>query len=374
MIKSEFGLGLLLFISVLLTQQPALACGLAFRGYAETTAEEALVIWNPNTKVEHLIRRAQFKTAEQTIGFLVPTPNVPELNEIDQAVFSQLHAEIQPRQVVDYILIPSLLYALVRPNYIGSRDRAMLSQPDVQVLQQKNVAGYQASVLKSQQADSVLNWLKQNNYPVRPALKAWLQPYLKKGWVMTAFQLNQQHTEQTQLNLKALDIRFVTDKPFYPYREPEDAQNREHDRSLRLYFIGPQPVNGEYSPASGLVYDGEDQHYHLSSANHPIQEARRLYSAPLDKPQHQALIHALPAADLPSERWLSSWLDLSNQRLEPIADQPNEISELYFRPAVSEPYLPIQRRDQTIILPVDICLIAGWIIWRRKQRKTKLSA
>lgn len=156
MFKSEFGLGLLLFISVLLTQQPALACGLAFRGYAETTAEEALVIWNPNTKVEHLIRRAQFKTAEQTIGFLVPTPNVPELNEIDQAVFSQLHAEIQPRQVVDYILIPSLLYALVRPNYIGSRDRAMLSQPDVQVLQQKNVAGYQASVLKSQQADSVL--------------------------------------------------------------------------------------------------------------------------------------------------------------------------------------------------------------------------
>src|SRR4051794_6648047 len=62
--------------------------------------EEALITWDPASKTEHFIRRAQFDSDAKSFGFLVPTPTAPKLAEVDGNVFYQLVDAIAP--VVEY--------------------------------------------------------------------------------------------------------------------------------------------------------------------------------------------------------------------------------------------------------------------------------
>ncbi|MEZ0374547.1 MAG: DUF2330 domain-containing protein [Candidatus Sericytochromatia bacterium] len=370
----------LFLAGILLPATSALACGLASRGYTSTMAEEAVIVWNPATKVEHFIRRAQFATEDKDIGFLVPTPSVPQLGEVDQTVFERLLKEIQPRKKVVYQVIPAVMLWLALPNFIGSQDRAKTAAFElvqVQVLQQTLVAGYQASVLKAADPQAVLGWLKQNGYPVRPGLKAWLEPYLRQRWIITAFRLAKpaaQAKDDSELNFKAVDLRFVTERPFYPYREPVDERPADAPlgaaRSLRIYFIGPGPVNGDFNPEGTLLQGGEAQDRELIS----VERSTRLYSAPLATEQRQSLlVGAVPPSDLPAESWLTAWADLSDQRADPTAGKPELLSELYFYPAKGTPDIPEKVIKKNIVLPLDFAL-AGWAgygFWRWRKRRKK---
>src|SRR5262245_45994026 len=44
--------------------------------------EEAIILWDPATRTEHFIRRAQFRSTARAFGFLVPTPATPALGEV----------------------------------------------------------------------------------------------------------------------------------------------------------------------------------------------------------------------------------------------------------------------------------------------------
>jgi hypothetical protein len=66
-------------------------CALGRLGEPVVNADQTvLIIWDPQTKTEHFIRKASFKAEGDDFGFLVPTPSRPQLSESGNEAFPHL--------------------------------------------------------------------------------------------------------------------------------------------------------------------------------------------------------------------------------------------------------------------------------------------
>jgi hypothetical protein len=68
------------------------ACaGVSRSGKAVVNADQnVIIVWDRVAQTEHFIRKAMFKTNAEEIGFLIPTPSRPELEESGGAAFDFL--------------------------------------------------------------------------------------------------------------------------------------------------------------------------------------------------------------------------------------------------------------------------------------------
>ena len=80
-------------------------------GYHVSILKEfALIVWEPSAKIEHFIRVADFHTDAPEMGFLVPTPTIPELFEVDaDAIAAQLRRTTAARRVIKRSIITKRL-------------------------------------------------------------------------------------------------------------------------------------------------------------------------------------------------------------------------------------------------------------------------
>jgi hypothetical protein len=206
--------------------------------------QSVILIWDAATRTEHFIRKASFKSAGDELGFIVPTPTQPELEESGDEAFDYLRE----------LTAPEVKYQLRLPSVgIGC---GMISAPPpalsrVQVLAEKEVAGYKAAVLKAGVAGDLVAWLRDNGYAYSPAMEAWAQPYIDKGWKFTALKLARSEGGKDDRTLTAgtLRITFRTDEPLFPYREPDSAEYARSlgagRRLLRVYFLADARYEGQ---------------------------------------------------------------------------------------------------------------------------------
>jgi hypothetical protein len=245
-------LGGLLTAALVALLSPALveACGLASRlGKRVVIAdEEAIIIWDDKTSTEHFIRRATFNTDEPDFGFLVPTPTQPELGEASDMAFKRL-----------------AIFAVPEPpgakKGFGGKGGGKAKPPDVEVLDEKRVAGQDVVVLKASDADALAKWLTDHGYEFAPALKNWVKPYIDARWIITASKIARDRDGKALKNISAAAVRmsFKTHNPFYPYRElveDQDKKATQPSRLLRVYFIS----NGAFKGNLGEVGRGRPWH------------------------------------------------------------------------------------------------------------------
>jgi len=221
------GLGLLWAVD-----RDADGCGMAFSRIAPVRVaiadESAIIIWDEANKTEHFIRRSNYKTTARDFGFLVPTPTQPELAEAKDQAFKMLERLTAP------VILP--------PPPGGPRFPGAPAGGKVEVLEIKRVAGFIAAVLKATDADALNDWLKKNDYQSRPELTTWLEPYIKSGWIITAFKIASDEPKSSSIATAAVRMSFKTERPFYPYREPADARvvtegSVAPARLLRVYVL-----------------------------------------------------------------------------------------------------------------------------------------
>src|SRR5687768_7762739 len=187
--------------------------------------ESAVIAWDPATKTEHFVRRATFEGKASNFGFLVPTPSEPKLAAVDDSVFETLlrttaqKIEYRKRKEVEW----TTLYGIF---FLGrTKDGANMAVTDaVQVLSSQKVAGYDAVVLDASDAKALLAWLEQNGYPASPDLLAWLDVYVQQQWKITALKIDKSNPD-TPAQTSAVKMSFTTERPFFPYREPESQRN-----------------------------------------------------------------------------------------------------------------------------------------------------
>lgn len=266
--------GLAGLLLVLPPADPVRGCGMAFHPGERigVASESAVIVWDEAAKTEHFIRRAQFRAAATSadFGFLVPTPSAPEVKEAPDSVFRTLEVATAPRVEYRTETISGGLgcsgASSAAPK--AAADAAYLPPAGaVNVLKQDRVGQFDYAVLKADDPKALRDWLDGHGYQARPELVAWLKAYTENKWVLTAFKIaGQPHgvpgppkppaaptapAAPGSLNPTAVRMSFKTDKPFYPYREPEDMRKTTDpgSRLLRVYFFADKRFAGTLGTA-----------------------------------------------------------------------------------------------------------------------------
>jgi hypothetical protein len=222
-----------------LTDQVA-ACATAYkRGEpVQVASESAIIVWDAGAKVEHFIRRAAFTTETPEFGFLVPTPTRPTLKESSDDAFRFLESLTAPEvvHVPRFELIPN----------IACKKKAT-SGKKVEVLERQRVAGYDATILRADSALALNDWLAKHEYIMRSDLTAWLEPYVKRGWIITAFKVVKDPSVD-DVATSAVRMSFHAVRPFFPYSEPAEQRDSKTKgwsrRLLRVFFVAEARYKG----------------------------------------------------------------------------------------------------------------------------------
>ncbi len=322
--------------------------------------ETAILLWDAETGTEHFIRRAKFVTESKDLGFLVPTPTKPELVDVGDAAFHELYRFTTP---------PPPAPPPGPPN--KSVDRGMFPKPEsVRVLEQKKVGGYDATILAAEDATSLSDWLRKNDYPSSPEITDWLIPYLKDKWVLTAFKIaTQSNGVPTTSGFHGSTIRmsFKTDKPFYPYREPKNAGlSAPANRLLRVYFLSQEPHDATLVGArwtQTIPFAGRLTPMVEEALFRQLKLPARLHANPLFLTEFEdtmrirstgAEVFFQPSPDLAlAKRPVPTQIMGFSQPSKPWTEADREIGLLFFR-----------------IGAVAVVLIAfiGWAVFRRKRK------
>jgi len=200
----------------------------------EIAEESAIILWDPAMKTQHFIRRASFETDAKDFGFLVPTPSVPELKEAEDRVFDMLDALTSPPMAA-----PTAAREAPKGLMVAKSE-----PPKVEVVAKAKVAGYDAAVLKANDAGALDGWLKDNGYHSSPELRDWFKPYIEKQWLITAFKMAAGGSAR-RVESSAVRMSFQTEQPFFPYREPAAPRGAASPpRLLVVYFLGDARPEG----------------------------------------------------------------------------------------------------------------------------------
>lgn len=333
------------------------------------TDESAVIVWDSAHKKEHFIRTATFQGATKDLGFIVPTPDVPELAAANKAVFPLLKKALEPQVIekTNYHFNWSLLLAATTiKNTFNAAGNQMTDDDDaaarVDVLQRREVAGYDATSLKASDAGALARWLTKNGYVARSDLADWLRPYVDGGWVVTAFKIKKDNRSARLFSSSLVRMTFDTPKPFYPYREPSrqrQGKAKYTPRSLRVFFLGSERMDGAIGDAVPRAWPGEAE-WSDNLQNH------------LDGNQQAELAKYLA---LPAEAFSDSWRMTTYQDLS--YPRPG-FDDLYFQPAShQETLLPppiITWHDRHVLIPLDIIFAFGippvlFVLDRRRNKK-----
>jgi hypothetical protein len=136
----------------------------------------------------------------------------------------------------------------------------------VDVLEQKRVGDYDATVLRFRRGDGddakkganeLAAWLAKHGYESPPAVAKWLERYVNDEWCITAFKIaagaKEQGPKPQYRELRATPVRmsFTAEKPFYPYREPAaEATAPPLPRLLRVFVAAPGRFAGKLGDGS----------------------------------------------------------------------------------------------------------------------------
>lgn len=329
------------------THSTQACCALGRLGEPVVNADQTvLLIWDPKTKTEHFIRKASFKAEGDDFGFLVPSPSRPQLSESGGEAFPHLANITRPQvkpQVGFGCSAPTTRFAAV-----GNA---------VTVLEQKDVAGFHATVLSATSASAFTGWLKTNGYYFSPEVEAWAAPYVRDGWMFTALRVAKRSKSPAGTSVKAdaLRITFQTEHPLFPYREPDSREAARKvgasSRLLRLYFISDERYEG--------ALDGTHS-----------WSGKAVWSNPLPQSEKDTLrrLLKLPPSSGPQKWWLTEFEDHWRYGIAP--------GDLYFAPARTQK--PLLRwadaRSGTTDVSLVVCLaLAGLVLLRKKPEFPRIT-
>ncbi|MSQ96716.1 MAG: DUF2330 domain-containing protein [Gemmataceae bacterium] len=345
-------------------------CAAVGRGpgdYIRIAEESAVIVWDPVKKIEHFIRRAAFDTKSPDFGFLVPTPNVPTLkDDVEDDIFRQMNKWIAPKIVTQSHLTFTPILCCFAGASKAPAIRDMNEPKDsVRVLGEQKVGGFDTAILEADSTEDLANWLKKNGYSNDPELQSWLFPYVANKWKITAFKISQDPKTGGLATTKPVRMSFATDKPFFPYREPEEKKkpdkgekgdngHRNGPRLLRVFFVSDARMDGKL---------GTDAKWNASVpwADQLTDAQRRQLSSET----------GVPEDEIPAKTWMTTFEDRASPR-------PGK-EEVYFEP--SQDRTPIRPPDVIVHvdgmwIPIDcaaisfiFALLLAWTVVKLARKK-----
>jgi hypothetical protein len=243
-----------------ITTSGVACCAAGRSGQPVVNADQTVIIvWDAATRTQHFIRQASFKSEGDDFGFIVPSPTQPTLGETGDEAFRFLRKLTEP-ETKRVSQTSGGLGCGCAGAKLDMKAGGVTSA--VTVLDQKAIAGYDAAVLEATSSDALVDWLRENDYAYSPEVAAWAQPYVEQGWKFTALKVAKDKGESANKDVatKALRLSFQTERPLFPYREPDSTASAKSlgasSRLLRIYFLAGGRYEGqltESSPWTGRV-------------------------------------------------------------------------------------------------------------------------
>jgi hypothetical protein len=243
-------------LALLAPTDAAACCPAPPSGKPVVNADQTVImVWDAAAKTEHFVRRASFKSDADDFGFLVPTPAQPELAESGDDAFPYLAKLTAPE--IKRMARPS---AGCAGGCSRSKSAAVpasaAAKAEVTVLEEKTVAGFHAVVLDASSASALTGWLKDHGYAFSPEIEAWAKPYVDGGWKITALKVAKDPSATASKGVAAASLRisFKTERPLFPYREPESKRAADalgiSGRTLRIFMVADARMDGELTKDS----------------------------------------------------------------------------------------------------------------------------
>src|SRR5690606_15278900 len=148
-----------------------------------------VIIYNSRTQTEFFVRDARFSTAGDDLGFIAPTPTKPELSEVDPEIFA-FAASLQP---------------------IPRNSESTTKAGSAMEIESVKVAGFVAHVMRGGAKGEIQAWLDQKGYKTDVSTGEWIDHYVKKGWYLTAFEVD---VQDGRASTGVVGMKFQTPKPF----------------------------------------------------------------------------------------------------------------------------------------------------------------
>jgi hypothetical protein len=264
--------------------------------------QTVVILWDAERKTQHFIRQASFKSDADDFGFLIPSPSKPELDESGNEAFSHLRKLTEPEVIKRARPSGGMSCGCGGEPKSASKDKAPAADKDkkaqVRVLEEKRVAGFHATVLEADNTDVLAAWLASNGYAFSPEVKAWAKPYVDGNWKITALKVAKGPDGKSDRTVaaSALRLSFQTERPLFPYREPDTAKSAEalgaRNRLLRIYFLADGRYQGELT--KDVAWSGKPA-----------------WSGKLTADDRQKLLQSLklPETTGPAEWWLTEFED-----------------------------------------------------------------
>lgn len=205
-------------------------------GAVPIAGEEALIVWDEARHIEHFVRRAHFTGMTEDFGFVVPTPSRPTLTEVNDDVFDRLFRLYRRPPV----------RAPHDPHLRGRVSRSADALSGVTVVEESVVAGLTSTILLADSPTALDGWLAEHGYRGGPELVAYLAPYVRDGWYLTAFRVAPGATAGP-LTMRAVRMSFSTDVPIFPYAEPQVPGRIP--RPFRVSVVARQRMSGRLGDA-----------------------------------------------------------------------------------------------------------------------------
>jgi hypothetical protein len=329
---------------VLLITLKASACGLVYseEAMARLVTERTLIVWNEKEKTEDFIRSPQIETNKSDIGFIVPVPNIPDVTEVDDKIFSELDQLIEERRPTEIKFWRNFSDSLGSMDGISKSTGTLGAAPGsrgVMIVKEFNLSKYEVKVVKATDLDAFKSWLQENNYAFRPAFEEWLKNYVNDRYYLTVFKFKKDQDGEG-LKAQAISIKFKADAPFYPYRDSSDMQ-ASPDRNLKLYFLSDKMFLPDFSDSKIAKPQG-------------FNETPDFSAQVKVRAKHQKL-------HFNEQNWLTVWSDTTQER-------PNR--DLTFKAAseVTEEILPdpkyIYLEDYLplVIVGIIFVLLVGLVV------------
>ena len=230
---------LLMILVWSLAPQPAVACGGLFcqTSPVDQNAERIIFSDNGDGTITTLVQ-IQYTGSAPDFSWILPLPSAISNDDIAvpdgaDAAFTELELATNPRY------IPPPLPACAE---IAIPDMVVESSEGggVEIFASGEVGPFGFVVIGSEDPDALLNWLRDNEYRVEPAMEPLIDVYVEEQMVFLAMRLLPGEDADS---ITPIEVTYRAERPMIPLRLTAVAANP--DMAVLVWFFGEAPVRPE---------------------------------------------------------------------------------------------------------------------------------
>ena len=215
-VKTLIPIVVLLFVAMIVSAQPTLACGGLFCQNipVDQAAERSIFTVDPGEVSAYV--QINYTGSAPDFAWVVPVPSVPEVDVAEMASFFELQTATDP-----VFMLPPVPDCMFRDQVfeMGGAPQATMAEmeEDVTVFASGEAGPYAYDVVGTETGDvnALIDWLNENNYRITPEMEPLVHVYVEEAMIFLAMKLQ---PDQGVQDIQPIKMTYQSQQPMIPIR------------------------------------------------------------------------------------------------------------------------------------------------------------